>query len=120
MVAMSDAERRRDLRQQYRQRRAEAGVYRIVNTARDRALLGSTRNLDGTRNRFEFARSTESIAALDHRLHADARADGIDAFTFEVLDVLDVADDATDAQVDADLATLEQLWRDRFDPPALY
>jgi hypothetical protein len=117
---MSDAARRRDLRREYRRRRADAGVFRIVNTKRNRSLLGSTRNLDGMRNRFEFARSTESITALDHRLHADARTDGVDAFTFEVLDVLDVADDATDAQIDADLATLEQLWRDRLDPAETY
>jgi hypothetical protein len=37
-----------------------------------------------------------------------------------VLEVLDSSPEATDAEVREDLATLESLWRERFDPAASY
>ena len=117
---MSDRERRRELRDQYRETRPEVGVYRIVNRHDGRALLGSAANLASVRNRLEFARSTNSPGALDHRLVEDARRLGVDAFSFEVLEVLDVAPEATPAQVRADLAVLEELWREKLDPARLY
>jgi len=117
---MSDRARRRELRDQYREARPEAGVYRIVNGHSGRALLGSTPNLASLRNRLEFARSTNTPGALDHRLVEDARRDGVGVFRFEVLEVLDTKPEATPAQIRRDLAVLEGLWREKLDPAALY
>ena len=97
-----------------------AGVYRIVNRRTGRLLLGSTANLAGLRNRFEFARSTDSATALDQRLAEDIRSLGFESFSFEVLDLLEMPPEATPAQAAADLATLEALWREKTDPSLLY
>jgi len=83
-------------------------------------LLGSTANLAGLRNRVEFAKSTGSPAAFDLRLSADIERFGLAAFSVEVLDVLDVTPEMTAEEVRADLATLEDLWRERIDPELRY
>jgi hypothetical protein len=57
---------------------------------------------------------------LDHRLVQDARQMGLDAFELEILEVLDMRPEMTPAEVRADLATLEALWRERLDPALLY
>ncbi len=117
---MVDPARRKELIGQFNDRSPDAGVYRIVNVATGRLLVGSTSNLQGAANRLAFAQSSGSLSALDHRLVADAGRDGLDSLRFEVLDRLASSPGASDTDVRADLATLEQLWRDRFDPSELY
>ena len=110
---MTSAERRRELRDQYDQRRPEAAVYALRNSATGRVVVASTTDLDAARHKLEFAKATKTPAVLDHRLIADVRTYGIEAFTLEVLDVLEVPATTTPAEVRADLAALEELWRDK-------
>jgi len=117
---MTDRERRRELRAQYRQTLPEAGVYLVRNTRNGKALLGSTPNLASIRNKLEFARSTDMPGALDHRLRDDICRFGLDAFTLEVVEVLDARPGMTPAEIQDDLATLEGLWREKLDPSLLY
>jgi hypothetical protein len=115
-----DEQRRKELIENARRQRPPAGVYRIVNRETGKALLGSSVNLDGFRNRVEFARSTNTAGGVDHRLHADIATYGFDAFEFEVLDVLEVGEGATDRDIAADVTALEALWRERYEPAELY
>jgi len=114
-----DRTRRRALTEQFQQAAPEAGVYRIVNRETGRQLLGSTINLTGLRNRFEFARSSNSASTLDQRLRDDVARFGVDSLSFEVLDKLEVTPAMTPEQIAADLATLEALWREKTDPSLL-
>lgn len=98
----------------------EAAVYRLVNTRTGKALLGSTTNLSSLRNKLSFARSTKSAGVLDQRLRHDLHEYGIDAFALEVLEPLATLPEMTDAEILADLATLEALWREKYDPAPLY
>jgi hypothetical protein len=95
-------------------------VYRIVNRSTGRTLLGSTANLAGIRNRFEFARSSNSPATLDHRLRDDIASLGWDSFSLEVLDTIEVTPGMTREEIASDVATLEALWREKTDPALLY
>jgi hypothetical protein len=115
-----DHQRRKELLAEYKQRPPEAGVYRILNTRTGKMLLGSARNLASVQGKLEFARNTNTPGALDHRLGADARAYGMDAFQFEVLEVLEVSPERTSAQVGEDLQALEALWRERLPAEQLY
>ena len=117
---MTDKARRKELRTQYRQTHPEAGVYRIVNRQTNKALLGSSPNLASVRNKLEFAKSTNTPSALDQRLGADIRRYGLDAFALEVLEVLETKPEMTPADIVADLATLEALWREQSDSALLY
>jgi hypothetical protein len=109
---VTDRARRRELRAQSLAAPPRAGVYIIRNSATGRILLGSTTNLESVRNKLEFGRSTGLAGVLDHRLRRDADEDGIDAFTFEVVEALDVTPDMTPAGLRAELDTLEALCRE--------
>jgi hypothetical protein len=117
---MTELDRRRELRSQYKQSRAEAAVYTIVNNHNGKRLLGSTTNLASVRNKLAFAQSVHMPGALDHRLWRDVREFGIEAFSLEVLEVLALSDGMTAEQIRSDLATLEDLWRERFEDDRLY
>src|SRR5438067_6311728 len=118
--SMSDRARRKELLAQYKQTPPEAGVYRIVNSRNNKALLGATPNLASVRNRLAFAKSTNSPGGLDPRLSKDIRQFGFDAFSLEVLEVLQPRPEMTPADIQAELATLEELWREQLDPALLY
>ena len=90
---MDQKSRRRQLTADYKRNHPEAGIYRVVNTATGRVLLGSALNLASVKSKVEFARSTNSpgaLGALDHRLASDVRQYGLDAFSLEILEVLDI------------------------------
>lgn len=117
---MSDRTRRKELVAQYKQIPREAGVYRILNRANNKALLGSTPDLGGIHNKMAFAQTTGMAGVLDLRLRDDVRAFGIGAFSLEVLAVLEITPEMTAAEITQDLAALEDLWREKFDPALLY
>ena len=117
---MDDKSRRKQLAADYKQGRPEAGVYRIVNSATGKTLLGCSPNLASVRSKLEFAQKTGTSSALGWRLKQDVERFGADAFTLEVLEVLDTRPEMTTAAIQADLATLETLWREKLDPAPQY
>jgi len=117
---MDHRSHRKELTTSYKLTHPEAGVYRIVNTATGKALLGSAPKLASVRNKLEFARSTNMPGALDHRLHADARQFGLAAFALEVLEHVQPSPEMTATEIRAELATLEALWREQHHPALLY
>jgi hypothetical protein len=117
---MSDQARRKELLAHYKQTPPEAGVYRIVNSRNNKALLGATPNLASVRNRLAFAKSTNSPGGLDPQLSKDIRQFGLDAFSLEVLEILQPRPEMTSAEIRAELAILEELWREQLDPALLY
>ena len=115
-----DKARRRELKASYRESLPEAGVYRIVNSANGKSLVGSTTNLKSLENKLAFGASQQMPGVLDHRLRPDARVFGVNAFNLEILERLDLTPEMTPDQIRSDLAVLEQLWREKFDPALLY
>jgi hypothetical protein len=117
---MTEQSRRKELLAQYKETHTEAGVYRIVNRRNNKALLGSSPNLPSVRNKLGVALSTNSPGALDWRLHKDISQFGIEAFSLEVLEVLETRPEMTPADIQKDLAVLEEIWREQLDPALLY
>jgi hypothetical protein len=108
---MTDQARRKELRAQAGCRAIEAGVYRIVNRRTGTGWVGSTCDLTAFRNRFEFARTTGTPQAFDHRVRDQVERWGIDAVDLEVLEVVTPRPDATTDEIRSDLAVLEDIWR---------
>jgi hypothetical protein len=117
---MDDLPDRRALKAEYRERRPDAAVYRIVNTRTGKSLLGTTPNVESFRNRMEFAKSTGSLGVVNGRLTADVREFGIDAFALEILEVLRPSPEQSRPEWLADLNLLEQLWREKLAGEPLY
>ena len=117
---MDQKARRKQLTSEYKQARPEAGVYRIVNSGNGKVLLGSSPNLPSVRSKMEFGKSTGSPGVFGYTIAPDIRRFGIDAFSLEILEVLEVRPEMTQAEILADLKTLEELWREKIDPSLLY
>lgn len=117
---MDEQARRRELKAEYREAAIEAGVYRIHNRAKQRSLIGTATNLAGMRNRFEFGKSMGMASTVDGRLTRDLKADGWDAFEFEVLETVTPSGSTTSEQLRQELDTLEALWREKLGEEALY
>ena len=109
---MTDPARRRELREDHRQRQRVAAVY-ALRVADAPPIVRSTTDLDALRNRLAFARATGTTSALDLRLRQAIERLGLDALELEVLDTLDTEPTATPISIATDLATLEELWRER-------
>jgi hypothetical protein len=110
---MTSRDRRDELRAAYEQRPTQAAVYALRNSASGRMLIASTTDLASVRNKLEFGQATDSTGVLDRRLAVDAREHGMASFSLEVLDVLEPDPERDDAQTAADLAALEELWREK-------
>lgn len=83
-------------------------------------LLGSSATLPSVSNKLAFAKSTNLPGALDQRIRKDIATHGIDAFTFDILEVLEPTPAQTNAERRADLAVLEDLWREKLSGTDLY
>ena len=117
---MDQKSRRKQLLTEYKQTRPEAGVYRVVNTTTGKTLLASSPNLPSVQSKMEFARSTNAATIFGYKMAPDVRQFGIGAFSLEILEVLEVRPETTQAEILADLKTLEELWREKLDPSLLY
>jgi hypothetical protein len=117
---MTNADRRKVLRERYEQSGPEAGVYRIVNRRTGRVLIGSSMNLASVASKLSFARAVGGTGGLDHRLHKDIAEFGIEAFELEVLDVVKRTPEMTPDELRRELAALEALWREEATGAALY
>ena len=111
---------RRELKAQYRERKTEAAVYRILNSRNGKSLLGTTTNLEALRNRVDFAKSTGSPSGFDGRLAADIREFGLAAFSLEILEVLPMTAEKSRTTLLNELKLLEQLWREKLGGQPLY
>ena len=103
---------RKDKTAAYKQTRPDAGVFRIVNAANDRFLLGASTNLRSVQNRVDFAKISGTPNALPGKL-AYEPAEVLGAISFEVLEVLKTKPEMTDFQIDQELKLLEEIWRER-------
>ena len=104
---------KKQIKQDYKNRPPEIGVYCIKNTKNGKVWLCSIMNLTGKFNRDKF-----TLAMGSHKcqpLQKDWKEFGESAFTFEVLEKLPVKDDPA-YDYDEDLKILELMWVEKFRP----
>ena len=102
----------------YKERKVVGGVYTITNTVNGKYIVGHTANLDGIRNRFQFAVTTGS--AVDPRMRADWAQHGAQSFRLDTLEELEQRADQSPAEFATDLEALEQMLRATLDPALTY
>lgn len=106
---MSGIDRKARIRE-YKENPPPAGVFRIVNTATGRVLLGASRNVAGRLNRHRF--DLKRGAHADRELQSDWNALGEGAFEFSMLDPLEPVDEPGCDPAE-DLRELEAMWREK-------
>jgi DNA-binding transcriptional regulator YhcF (GntR family) len=105
--------KRAELKRVYKQNSPDIGVYQIQNQANGRIYVGSSKNLEGTRNSRLFQLKMGKVV-FSPQLQKDLNEFGADSFTFSVLAVLDPIEPGE--QVDRLLAALELHWLEKLQP----
>ena len=101
---------RKELIQQYKQRRPPMGVYRVHNTVSGRALVAASTDLSSILNRHRAQLSMGGHSARE--LQADWNEHGPDSFVFEILDTL-TPSEQPDYNPIEDLTVLEDMWLEK-------
>lgn len=115
---MKDKKTKKELRAQYEERTITGGVFVIRNTHSGQILLESTGDLNGSRNRFEFAKKTG--AGLNLKLQRDWTHLGAEAFEFEVLESLEKGETQTGEAFAEDLEVLKEFWMEKLKDAYFY
>ncbi|HLX41408.1 MAG TPA: GIY-YIG nuclease family protein [Ktedonobacteraceae bacterium] len=110
--------RRKEITNEYKERKLRGGVYIITNSLNGKYLIGYAANLKSVQNHFQFALTTGST--LHPRLRKDWEEMGATAFTLGVLEELEQKPEQSQVEFMDDLKTLEQLLRANFDASKEY
>ncbi|EKN69821.1 hypothetical protein BABA_08526 [Neobacillus bataviensis LMG 21833] len=100
-------DRKKELKQQFKEITVEAGIYQIKNTINNKILVGSTRNLK-TLNGLKFMLETNGYTT-NKELQKEWNQYGKDAFRIDILEKLKKSDDPYFNEKEALLA-LEEKW----------
>ena len=111
-------DRRKDLINQYKERKLYGGVYKITNERNGKHLLSHAIDIKAVQNRHNFLVTTG--ACIYPKLEADWKESGGKAFVFEVLEGIEMKEGQSRDDFEADLAMLEELWRERLDASKEY
>lgn len=112
---MSD---KKELINEYKERKIVGGVFRVINTGNGRYLLDYVTDLQAKQNSFNFMVATN--ASFDYKMDKDWKEFGAQAFKFEVLDSLEKKKDQTQEQFVEDLKTLKGMWVERLGEGEVY
>jgi hypothetical protein len=107
-------DKRKELKQWYKENPPQGGVYQIKNKVNNKILLRSAFNFHAgfNRDQMELDRGISRFESLQ----ADWKACGSGQFTFEILDVLKPKEEATLDQQRKELQLLEELWCEKLQP----
>ena len=100
--------RRRELKEEYRNRTVIGGVYRIVNRENGRFYLRSTDDIKATRNIIAMWEQFGHCSLPP--IQQDWKAYGTAAFYLDELELLEKQEAQTDKEFKSDLKVLLEIW----------
>ncbi len=106
---------KRELKEQYKNRVQIGGVYRVNCEGSTNTWLRATKNMQGTKNRFEF--SVSANFCPEAAMTKDWNQFGASAFTFEVLEELKMGEAQTEKEFADDVNTLLEIWTEKIIGP---
>lgn len=106
-----DADKRKRIKDDYKSKVAVGAVYAIECGGTRRRIIKSTTNIDGIKNRFQFALKTKSCP--DPALRDEWLKFGSDAFSLVVLEELRMKEDQSAGEFADDIKLLYELWLEK-------
>lgn len=104
-------ERKKELKQQYKEMKPEMGVFIIRSKASNKCFLQATPNLRGTVNGTQF--KLNAGIHPNRELQQDWNRIGEDSFSFEILEQLEYDKDETKTDYTDELEILRMLWEEK-------
>ena len=104
-------DRKKQLKNAYKDKPAIGGVCCIRCSGNQRAYLQASRNIEGLRNRFDFAISMGTCP--DPSLRGEWEKYGSGSFTFTVLDEIQKGETQSDKDFADDIDALYEMWLER-------
>lgn len=106
-----DSERRKQLKELYKQMKPEMGILAIKHTHNNKYYLEGTQDLRSTANSTKFKLN---FGNHPHKqLQKDWQKDGQESFTIEVLEKLKYDKDETKTDYSEELDILKMLWEEK-------
>ena len=105
-------DRKKELKQLYKETSIEAGIYQIINTKNQKRFIGSTRNLK-TLNGVKFMLKNGSH--INKELQEDWNRFGTEAFVFEIVELLKKKENEYYNEKE-ELEKLEEKWLEHYQP----
>jgi hypothetical protein len=113
-----DKQDRKKITDAYKARRALGGVFAVRNSANGKALVLAVTDLQGSKNRFEFAQQTGGCAFKP--LQEDCNKYGPEVFSFEILEQLEQKEGQSDDSFKQDIEALYGMLTEGMDSEKLY
>jgi hypothetical protein len=113
-----DKQQKRQIASDYKRKMQQGGVYAIYCTQNGKRLLLSTADMQGSRNRYDFAQITGGC--IHPKMRDDWAKYGGAAFIFEVVETLQQQETQTDAEFHKEVAALLEMLAAQADSEALY
>jgi hypothetical protein len=106
-----DAARKKELKDAYKSRQVVGGICSIRCSGNQNVRIQATADIEGSRNRFDFAVLTGTCP--DPSMRGDWLRYGSKSFTFTVLEEIRKRDSQTDEEFSRDIETLHDIWLDK-------
>jgi hypothetical protein len=113
-----DKEKKREIVNEYKQRKTTGGVYKVTNTANGRYLLKAEVDLQSFQNRFNFNQSMKGC--LHPKMRKDFDEFGSEVYVLEFLEEVEKKEEESIMGFRDRLKRLEEAWAEKFDPEKAY
>jgi hypothetical protein len=115
---MMEKEKKREIINEYKQRKTTGGVYKVTNTANGRYMIKAEVDLQSFQNRFNFNQRMKGC--LHPKMQKDHKEYGSEVFELEILEEVEKKEEESTMGFRDRLKRLEESWAERFDREKAY
>lgn len=106
-----DKESKKKMIEAYKNKTTIGGIYCITNTVTGKKYIYTSKDLAGSKNRFEFAKVSNTCVNIT--LAKEWETYGGDAFIYEELETLEREAEQTNKEFQNDLDLLLDMWKEK-------
>ncbi len=110
-MALNNMDRKKELKEQYKQMKTEMGIFVVKNKSKNKYLLVTTHNLKGMMNRVRF--QLKSGGHPNMELQKDWKESGAENIKIEILEILEYDKDESKTDYTEELNIMEIMWQDK-------
>ena len=110
-MAVNNMDRKKELKEQYKQMKTEMGIFIVQNKINNKYLLVPTQNLKGMINRVRF--QLNSGGHPNRELQAEWNEFREDSFEIKILETLDYDKDESKTDYSEELEIMKIMWTEK-------